>query len=366
MAGARYRIAVLAALTLVALAATPAAAQLAPGPPPNISCGGTITHSLVANTDLSCPGDGLTIGADNVTLDLGGHTVSGPGIGRGIVISGRQHVRVTDGAVTGYNQAVQIIFSQDVSISSLTADSGIYIGRYTGDGSARIAMSRIHLTGSLAVGTGVTSVALTESSVTGGSISFARSVAPRLADNTLTDTYVQLEQTEQAQFVRNRLTRGNLLYHRSADGGVVGNLLQDAPVSISFSPGTVVEDNVLVNRGLYALDQDRLTIRNNLVSGDPSAGVQLDYDSPPTGVQVVGNVLAGNGSRPAMDVDRDGVPIDDGLHVTAPAGSGILVADNHTFDNADHGIEAQPGTVRDGGGNTSYGDPAGCLGVVCG
>jgi hypothetical protein len=76
---------------------------------------------------------------------------------------------------------------------------------------------------------------------------------------------------------------------------------------------------------------------------------------------VSGNTFANNGHRPGGRTDLLGNPLDDGLHITS--GGGITVAGNRTSGNADYGIEA-PGAI-DGGGNTSTGDPSGCLGVTC-
>ena len=43
-----------------------------------VSCGATITRDTTLKADLTnCPGDGLVIGADNITLDLNGHTIDG-------------------------------------------------------------------------------------------------------------------------------------------------------------------------------------------------------------------------------------------------------------------------------------------------
>jgi hypothetical protein len=44
----------------------------------------------------------------------------------------------------------------------------------------------------------------------------------------------------------------------------------------------------------------------------------------------------------------------------------ITVTGNGTRNNFRYGINAEPGLVVDGGGNTSSGDPEGCRGVVCG
>src|SRR5204862_977171 len=45
------------------------------------SCGGTITADTTLVSDLTnCPGDGIVVGADNITLDLNGHTIDGDAI----------------------------------------------------------------------------------------------------------------------------------------------------------------------------------------------------------------------------------------------------------------------------------------------
>ena len=44
----------------------------------SLDCGSTITGDTTLSSDLtSCPGDGLVIGADNIMLDLSGHTIDG-------------------------------------------------------------------------------------------------------------------------------------------------------------------------------------------------------------------------------------------------------------------------------------------------
>ena len=46
----------------------------------NVSCGDTITTDTTLHKDLvNCPNNGIVIGADNVTLDLNGHTIDGDG-----------------------------------------------------------------------------------------------------------------------------------------------------------------------------------------------------------------------------------------------------------------------------------------------
>src|SRR5436190_4026150 len=46
----------------------------------NVSCGDTITTDTTLHHDLvNCPNNGIIIGADNVTLNLNGHTIDGDG-----------------------------------------------------------------------------------------------------------------------------------------------------------------------------------------------------------------------------------------------------------------------------------------------
>jgi parallel beta-helix repeat protein len=69
---ARHLAPVLAIAVLLAVA-SPAHAQ-----GPSVTCGQTITHDTTLTADLTnCPGDGLVIGADNITINLNGHTIDG-------------------------------------------------------------------------------------------------------------------------------------------------------------------------------------------------------------------------------------------------------------------------------------------------
>jgi hypothetical protein len=73
-------------------AAGPAAAQVCGGAAP-CSCGDTVLDSRVLTSlddpvvQADCPGDGLVIGANGVTLDLNGNMIRGTGGGTGVTIS---------------------------------------------------------------------------------------------------------------------------------------------------------------------------------------------------------------------------------------------------------------------------------------
>src|ERR1700704_682336 len=78
-----------------------------------VTCGQTITQDTTVDNDLSnCPGDGLVVGADNITLDLNGHTVSGPGAtptsSAGVRVTGRSGVTVRNGTVAQFDREVSV------------------------------------------------------------------------------------------------------------------------------------------------------------------------------------------------------------------------------------------------------------------
>ena len=84
-----------------------------------VSCGATITADTKLNHNLvNCPNVGILVGADNVTLDLNGHTVDGDGTPSsgcdpntdfcdiGIAFEGRRGVTVKHGTVRDFEAGV--------------------------------------------------------------------------------------------------------------------------------------------------------------------------------------------------------------------------------------------------------------------
>jgi parallel beta-helix repeat protein len=96
---------------------TVAAAQ---SPPTGLDCGDTITADATLDHDLTdCPSNGILIGADGITLDLGGHTISGDGkpVRRcprrqpcdiGVLNDSHDGVTVRNGSVHGFGVGVLV------------------------------------------------------------------------------------------------------------------------------------------------------------------------------------------------------------------------------------------------------------------
>jgi hypothetical protein len=103
----RRRTAALALLVSGALAGSGATAWAKP-----LHCGDTVTTNTTLHADLTdCPGNGLVIGADRVTLNLNGHAITGNLEGAvGIDNSaGHDGVTIMNGAVRNFTNGVLLL-----------------------------------------------------------------------------------------------------------------------------------------------------------------------------------------------------------------------------------------------------------------
>ena len=82
-------------------------------------CGTAILADLTLDHDLTCTGDGLIAGADGIKIDLNGHTITGPGSGVGIAVTGRTDVSIAGGTIRTFATAVRVNTSTDVVIKQI-------------------------------------------------------------------------------------------------------------------------------------------------------------------------------------------------------------------------------------------------------
>ena len=88
-----------------------------------ISCGQTITEDTTLVEDLACPPgteSAIVIGASNITLDLGGHVLSGYAPGTGVFSIGHEGINIRNGTIEGFNYGVFIIDTRRVTVENLT------------------------------------------------------------------------------------------------------------------------------------------------------------------------------------------------------------------------------------------------------
>ena len=132
------RLRLLSVIALLALCGVTAAAGQSP--PAGLQCGDTITADTVLDRDLTgCASNGLVIGADNITLDLGGHTISGDGklVRRcprrqicdvGVANDDRSGVTIRGGAVRRFAIGVGVERVRDNRLVKLTSSENQWFG----------------------------------------------------------------------------------------------------------------------------------------------------------------------------------------------------------------------------------------------
>lgn len=89
---------------------------LVPGVTASDLCGATIIANLKLDHDLTCVGNGLTVGADGITLNLNGHTIMGPGSGVGIIVTNTTNVSIKGGTIQNFAVAVRMMNATDIEI----------------------------------------------------------------------------------------------------------------------------------------------------------------------------------------------------------------------------------------------------------
>ncbi|HEY3217839.1 MAG TPA: NosD domain-containing protein [Candidatus Limnocylindria bacterium] len=114
--------------------------------PREAKCNTQITGDFVLANDLKCGGDAFVIHVDNVVLDLGGHTLTGPGMGPqtwpnpqldsvGVRVGGHTNVTVRNGTIDGFSTGIYFVDMVRSSIEDVTSQHnryGFYIHASTG------------------------------------------------------------------------------------------------------------------------------------------------------------------------------------------------------------------------------------------
>jgi parallel beta-helix repeat protein len=86
-------------------------------------CGSTIVTDLILDEDLTCTGNGLTVGADGIKINLNGHTITGPGsaiaLVRGISLNQRNNVSIKGGTIRNFESGMFVANSSEITIKEI-------------------------------------------------------------------------------------------------------------------------------------------------------------------------------------------------------------------------------------------------------
>jgi len=316
------------ALAVVAVALWPASAL---GTVP--SCGDVITKDTKLKKDiLDCAGDGLTIAADGVTLDLGGHVIDGDGDGgSGIISYGNHRVQIRNGTVRQFRIGVYLTRSLAPTVAASTLPTNHLVTKLTVvdnanhgihvlDGSQNVLeRNRIARNGAWGI------------SIAGG------------GDNTIA----------RSTLVGNR-SGGLLLSSGTRLNSTHDNLVRENEVADNEGYGIVLGGSLLAP----------FSIRDNQIEKNDVIGNERD------GIWLAGGGGTLEGNRTDRNGD-DGIDVDCRYRADAPPDARTCLPEttlrrNAANRNGDLGIEADPG-ITDGGRNTGTGNgtPAECVGVTC-
>ena len=332
----------------------------------HVTCGETITTDTTLDSDLvDCPDNGIEIGADDITLDLHGHTIDGDGCPEGddcrtvAINNGAGHDRVTvkGGSIREFSVGVLAIDARGLRLR-------------------RVSASRHHFVGIAVFASHETRIERSSFSGSGNQgIFVGGSDDTRIARDFVSDQPfggIVTEDSDRTMITGNRVVRnGEAIVVGGDENRVAHNVIEDA---------LECEDGC--GFGITVQAGSRNVIAGNHVARAARNGISVDnFDpaAPMTGTVIRGNVVrkAGiDGIAVATIADAPGVvtdtlvednialgAADDGIDVDSAA---TTLTGNLARRNGDLGIEAVAG-VTDGGRNKARGNgnPAQCANIAC-
>lgn len=307
----------------VCLAATALSLALAPGAHAakavTVSCGETITADTKLANDLTdCPGNGIVIRADDITLDLNGHTIDGDGI----PVEGCPDDELCDvGVVNSANEDGRPVVGGG-GHDGVTIVNGS-IQEFVEGGVTAIEVSDNRLRG------------LTLSDNTWGVV-FCAAAHSRIGNTTAkangVGVVLECSGSRDIRVEHNSLSENAFL-------GVFAAEVQD----VRIEHNTVAENEGFA--GIYVPGADHVQVSSNSVSHNAEIGIVLEADDSrvsnndlsynPTGISVFGsrNTITGN-----QVSDTLGCPNGCGEGISLEGGEGNLIAQNRVDRALSDGI----------------------------
>jgi large repetitive protein len=350
----------------------------------HVGCGDTITRDTRLGNDLvNCPDNGIVIGADDITLDLNGHTVDGDGVlgcdefyacDFGVDnTAGHGGVTIKDGSIRQFATAVVVFGADHNRLRRLSSSHNVLGGMLLVESpGARIEQNSISANG------------LTTDQA--GLIVFGSS-AVRIERNSVSDNGdigMFLQGVDDSRVERNWVS-GNpeagviLDGNRNEVSGNRGSKNGDG-ISVGGDGNTIVGNRVSdsFGAGIGSTGGTGNLIARNYVARASRAGIWIADFEDEGGLPEINNAVERN---LVVDSEIDGVLVestvtdthlernialgarDDGIDVDSTTTS---LRRNTANGNGDLGIEAVAG-VTDLGGNraSGNGNPLQCQNVFC-
>lgn len=257
-----------------------------------LTCGSVVTASVALTNDLTCPsGDALVAGADDIVIDLKGHTLSGPGPvpgGAGVRVFQHTGVEVRNGSISGFGNGVTLDTARGNRVWNIT-----FTGNWRG---IEVANAQSNLVEKNRIGTsGLDAVRLAGYGSTDNVI----------RQNVVTDNVFGLTVADGAarslvaqNSVSGSRDWGVAVFSDPVDTTVSQNLVSGTVtdgilVSASAGSGTVVRQNQVSGNGDDGIDVDTATtLRSNLATYNGDLGIE----AVPAAIDAGGNVAFGNGN----------------------------------------------------------------------
>jgi Right handed beta helix region len=314
----------------------------------SLQCGDTITTDTTLTRNLVCPDDftgtALTIAANNVRLDLAGHTIqNGPNNAGAVGIfasaaGGVPGTRILNGSIQGFDYGVQLISAVNSHIRRLTISAGLQGILVVGGGGAGLDNCQSNVTNCIVHN--VIEITNASTAIGTSGIEVVSDYA-QIYGNTVRGTPLQ------AIVVRGDKPRVNLNRIEGCQG---------LGISVSeYSTYAIVWNNTVL--GCTASGSEGIEVfaatnsgGNARVRRNTVTGTDFGIDVRDTNAFIAQNDSSGN-RVDGIDVGFENV--------------GNVVQQNNADNNGQYGINAAPGTI-DGGGNTASGNGAqDCVNVTC-
>ncbi len=339
------------------------ASTSAPTGPVSELCGTLITRDTVITEPIRCDGEGLTVAAAGVTIDLGGQTVTGTGDenSTGIRVNAVADVTIINGTVTGFARGLVIEGGATATIDSIVSNGNVGPGLLVDGEETQVSVINSSFTDNddagVIFGLGTT-FAMSGNVVSGNGFT---GITVGAAEGTMDgDT---IEDNAEAGILVNGETgvADPRLGHLTATGLLLsGNL-----TGVAFLDGGTgsVSDSVVtgqVETGVRLRGAGEVLLDNNQIESS-ARGIWLE-----TGVMTaVDNMVIGNqvgievgGGEAVLRANQ--VTFSTG-HGFVIGGGSVTLTDNAASQSGGSGFEFSPGTaVTDGGGNTSTDNASGC------